>query len=155
LCPADLLVDLATFEGCSGDSYVLAAVPSELDTCPDDTWVDVVNLSSIGACHGVSIRAGVEGQAGLDAAACAAHAGSLEVFDPAFQTLFAGGGLGFWDTSVPGGTCAFPSAHAIPDTSIDAGLGAVRLRVSATKDTLGTAVPWPVELSVVQLPPVL
>jgi hypothetical protein len=150
LCPPDLTIDLGTFPNCDSQTFITPPVSSGTDTCPDQTWVDVINLSTIGSCTGVSIQTGVEGQAGLGEFDCPLYSASLDVFDPAFQVLFAGSGPGDWFAPPLGiSTCSFPSTTSISADSINAGLDTVRLRVSAEKRV--PAEPWPVELTVTEV----
>jgi hypothetical protein len=150
LCPPDLSIDLGTIDGCTHQSYIIDDTPPELDTCPDQTWVDVVNLDTIGECTDLAILAGVPGQATLDEEACPFYSARLEVFDPAFQTLFGASGPGVWETSPPPGRCELPSSTSLGAETIDAGLTAVRLRVSAEKQGFITE-PWPVELTLTKV----
>jgi hypothetical protein len=154
LCPPDLTIDLATFASCSSQTFITPPVSSGTDACPDQTWVDVINLSASGGCTGyagVGIDVGVEGQAGLGEFDCPLYSASLEVFDPAFQTLFSGNGPGDWFAPPLGiSTCRFPSMTSITTDTINAGLEAVRLRVSAER-RVPFPEAWPVQLTVTEV----
>jgi len=149
-CSLDLTVDLATFQNCGNRSFVIPPAPSGPDSCPDQTWVEVINLDTIGACLGLSIEVGVPGQEGLDEENCALHSTSVGAFDPAFQTLFAGGGVGALST-LPPETCTFPPTPSILTQVINGGLHTVRLQVSAEKDEGFTPVKLPVVLSLAEV----